>query len=159
MALNKHDLWGQSDLNEDLLLPPVRVAPPRGAASAPRLTVAPAADEPAPAVPARTSPVKRAEPRQHIMVTLDHGLVDAVQQHDWGQMTSAQLLERSCASTSPTWSPASSSPKPKGTAKAQWGVRLPLPVFDLLTQARRAAGGATQRAAVESVLRVALHRL
>lgn len=107
-------------------------------------------------------PVAPAVAKRHLMVQLDAELVTRVREQFSGedQPTSAELVEvvlrdhrdEVLARTH------------RGLARhrhgaAQWGTRLPMDVFDELTEIRREAGGASQRAVIEAVLRVALERL
>lgn len=159
MTLKKSNLWDTTALDEDLL-PPPSVRP---TAQVPVLVESPAPPTPhlVMAPPPATAPGarKRTEPTHHIMVTLDAALVDAIRQRDWAQLTLAQIMEKVLRQHFDEVVARMNQPLPKPVGQAQWGVRLPVPVFDLLTQTRVAAGGAPQRAAVESTLRVALHRL
>lgn len=159
MTLKKSNLWDTTALDEDLLPPPSV----RSTAQVPVLMESPAPPAPhlvmAPPPATAPGPRKRTEPTHHIMVTLDAALVDAIRQRDWAQLTLAQIMEKVLRQHFDEVVARMNQPLPKPVGQAQWGVRLPVPVFDLLTQTRVDAGGAPQRAAVESTLRVALHRL
>lgn len=110
-------------------------------------------------------PVRRGQPKRHLMVQLDSDLVEQIRLRfsvGPGQRTQAEVLGEVLEfhfDEVVTVLRQDRGPR-RGAAVQQWGARVPIEVFNQLTQTRvEAATGASQRAAVEAALRVALHRL